>query len=276
MKLTMKMMMSHPLFVRRMFTWFLMVGLLGTGLVFVESTSWGQPAPPPLSVTPLSTTTSSPLQTPTAESTSTPVAEFRFESTIQEYEQADGKSPPPKGCTMFVGSSTFRLWTTIPQDFAAIGGINRGFGGSKVPEVTFVMDRIITPYEPANIVFFCGGNDIAGGTESDKVFADFQEFLKRLWAKHPQCNVFFVSITLAPVREKFWDTQNQYNTKVADLAVKTDRLTFVDVRQCLVDDTGRPLESLFKPDRLHLNPDGQNAIAPVILKAVQRKVSAVP
>ncbi|MGL6194448.1 MAG: GDSL-type esterase/lipase family protein, partial [Thermoguttaceae bacterium] len=195
--------------------------------------------------------------------------EFRFEQAIQDYEKADSVTPPPVGSTLFVGSSTFALWKTIPDDFKAIKAVNRGFGGSTVPEVTQVLPRIITPFKPANVVFFCGGNDIAGGAEPEKVFDDFKIFLKQFWAECPECEIFFVSIFHAPIREKFWTKQDKYNALVKELATKTERLYFIDVRPVLADAGGKPYDKFFKDDMLHLSAEGQDAIVPLILKTVR-------
>ncbi|MGL4595558.1 MAG: GDSL-type esterase/lipase family protein [Thermoguttaceae bacterium] len=195
--------------------------------------------------------------------------EFRFEGAIQQYEKADAVTPPPKGCTLFVGSSTFALWKTIPTDFKEIAGVNRGFGGSTIPEVNYVIDRIITPFEPASIVFFCGTNDIARGAKSGKAFADFQEFLKLLWEKRPDCNVFYMSATHAPVREKFWPEQDKLNDLIKEFATKTNHLYFIDVRPILDDETGKPKPEFFQEDKLHLTTKAHEAIAPLILKTVK-------
>jgi hypothetical protein len=36
---------------------------------------------------------------------------------------------------------------------APVSVLNRGFGGSRIPDVTFYADRIVLPYEPRGIVF---------------------------------------------------------------------------------------------------------------------------
>src|SRR5262245_66348764 len=60
----------------------------------------------------------------------------RFESEIHAFEAADATDPPPQNGIVFTGSSSIRLWTTLAEDFAPLPVINRGFGGSMLPEVT--------------------------------------------------------------------------------------------------------------------------------------------
>src|SRR5687768_2948866 len=51
-----------------------------------------------------------------------------FAKEINAYTQADLTNPPPRGATLFVGSSSIRLWKTLAQDFPQHRVINRGFG----------------------------------------------------------------------------------------------------------------------------------------------------
>ena len=195
--------------------------------------------------------------------------EFRFEKDIVAYEKKSQETPPPENCTMFVGSSTWRLWgDQLEKDFAEFNAVNRGFGGSKIPEQLHVMHRIIFPYKPARIVFFCGGNDVADGTSAETTLDNFKTFLSRLWAECPKTEVYFVSFTSAPVREKFHDEMMKLNHSIRDLAEKTTGLYYVDTFSTLVGEDGRAKEEYFLKDRLHLNRDGQERWIPVIKKAL--------
>ena len=205
--------------------------------------------------------------------TSMPLAqsqEFRFEKDIAAYEKKSQETPPPENCTMFVGSSTWRLWgDQLEKDFAEFKAVNRGFGGSKIPEQLHVMHRIIFPHKPARIAFFCGGNDVAGGASAETTFNNFRLFLSWLWLKNPKTEVYFVSITSAPVREKFHDETLKLNQLAKELADKTTGLYYVDTFSTLVGEDGRAKEEYFLKDRLHLNRDGQERWIPVIKKALQ-------
>jgi len=98
----------------------------------------------------------------------------RFESEIHAFETADLSDPPPRGGIIFSGSSSIRLWTTLKEDFAGLPVVNRGFGGSMLPEVTAFLDRIVIPHKPALVVIYCGGNDINAGRSAEQVTADFK------------------------------------------------------------------------------------------------------
>ena len=89
----------------------------------------------------------------------------KWEAEIRAFEEADRQSPPPTGGIVFAGSSSIRLWTTMTDDFAGLPVLNRGFGGSQIREVTAFADRIVIPYRPRLIVFYCGSNDVDGGQD---------------------------------------------------------------------------------------------------------------
>jgi glycerophosphoryl diester phosphodiesterase/lysophospholipase L1-like esterase len=201
---------------------------------------------------------------------------FRYETSIADYEKTTVENPLPENCSMFVGSSTWRLWgSQLEKDFTEFNAVNRGFGGATIPDVLYVMHRIITPYKPTRIVFFCGGNDIAEGASSEKTFENFKTFLARLWVESPQTkDVFFVSVTTSPSREKFREQTLKYNALVRELAEKTDGLYYIDTLATLLGEDGRADEKYFLQDRLHLNRDGQEHWIPVITAALRTAKTA--
>ncbi len=77
---------------------------------------------------------------------------FKYESSIVRYEKISRDTPPPAGCTMFVGSSTWTGWgKTFDEDFKDMNAVNRGFGGSTIPDWLRVMDSFFR--EVRKIVF---------------------------------------------------------------------------------------------------------------------------
>lgn len=183
--------------------------------------------------------------------------EFRYEKTIQKYEKESKENPPKDGCSMFIGSSSWRLWgKQLEEDFKEFDAVNRGFGGATIPELTFVMDRLYSPYKLKRVFFFCGGNDVARGAQPEQVFEDFKTFLSRLREKNPDTMVYFLSISRSPVREKSWEKTGKVNDMVRELAQKDEKLTYIDTleaMQAFMDAGGDP----WLEDRLHLNREGQ-------------------
>ena len=83
-----------------------------------------------------------------------------WEADIAAFEAEDLSQLPPADATLFVGSSSIRLWKTLSEDMAPLVTLRRGFGGARMRDVVHYADRLITVYRPAQLVLFVGSNDI--------------------------------------------------------------------------------------------------------------------
>ena len=87
---------------------------------------------------------------------------------IAAFKEQDKKSFPAKHAILFTGSSSFRMWNNIQEDFPGYTILNRGFGGSTLQDVIYYAKDIIFPYRPRQLVIYCGENELAS---SDTVTA---------------------------------------------------------------------------------------------------------
>src|ERR1700709_1983633 len=85
-----------------------------------------------------------------------------FWNEIQAFKKNDSAHFPPPNEILFVGSSSFNFWKDVQDYFPGYPIINRGFGGSSLPDVIRYADDIIYPYKPKQVVIYCGENDFAG------------------------------------------------------------------------------------------------------------------
>jgi len=189
--------------------------------------------------------------------------------TVDGYIEQSKTNPPSPGSTFFIGSSTWTQWgTQLEEDFADYKAVNRGFGGSRIPNQLAYMDSLLMPYAPARVLFFCGTNDVASGTSPDSVLRDFKTFLGRLWTVYPETQVYFVSVPHAPSRKKHWDKGDALNRMVRELAVEDEGLIYVDIVNHMYDAEGKVREELYKKDRLHMNRSGQEVWIPRLKNAM--------
>src|SRR6478672_8036417 len=91
-----------------------------------------------------------------------------FWSDIVAFRKSDSATPPPQHAILFVGSSSFTKWTDVSDYFPGYTIINRGFGGSTLVDVIRYAYDVILPYQPKQVVIYCGENDLAA---SDTVTA---------------------------------------------------------------------------------------------------------
>lgn len=180
----------------------------------------------------------------------------RFESEIRAFERADSLQPPPKGAVLFVGSSSIAGWTTLESDFPEHQPINRGFGGSEIPDVIHFAERIVLPYEPETIVFYAGDNDIASGATPKQVAGEFLTFADVIRDALPQTRIVFIAIKPSIARGEMIDGMRTANTLIKFYARGDEQIDFVDVFTPMLDEQRRPREVLFLDDGLHMNARG--------------------
>ncbi len=197
---------------------------------------------------------------------------FRFEKDVQRYEKLSQEEPPTSDTTFFVGSSTFTGWKEIPNDFQSCKAINRGFGGSQISDwLDVAADRILTPYKPSRIVFFCGCNDIASGKTAESVVDDFKTFVQKMRDANPDVVIHFCALHMPPVREKHWNAFKTFNAAVKEIADQDERIFYVDFALATSDENGAGRPELFKNDRLHLTRDAEKILVPLILESIQKE-----
>jgi len=194
-----------------------------------------------------------------------------FWNDIQAFKKQDSVAPPPKSAILFVGSSSFNFWKDVQSYFPNNRIINRGFGGSTLKDVIRYADDIIYPYQPKQVVIYCGENDLA---ESDTVSAAmvlnrFKQLFGMIKNNLPNASVAYVSIKPSPSRQHLMPKMEQANKMIKNFLKKEKRTSFVDVYYPMLTKEGVPVEELFINDNLHMNAKGyaiwQKAIAPHLL-----------
>ncbi len=196
----------------------------------------------------------------------------RFEPEIAAFEKWDSQNAFPKDGILFVGSSSVRLWQSA-EAFPGLPVINRGFGGSTIPDSTHFADRIIFKYKPRTIVFYAGDNDIAGGRSPDRVVADYEAFAKAVHEKLPETKLIYIAIKPSVLRWKLWPKIQETNTRIEKLTKQNDHELYVDIATPMLGSDGQPRKELLRKDGLHMNPQGyeiwNKALAPVLSSTPQ-------
>ena len=180
----------------------------------------------------------------------------RWEKTIRAFEKEDASSFPEQGAILFIGSSSFRMWSTLAEDMAPFPVVNRGFGGSHIDNCTRFADRIAIPYRPSAVVLYAGDNDIAAKKSPDRVLEDFKSFVSVVHASLPGIPIYFASIKPSPRRWEMWEDMKRANALIERYCVDTSYLAYVDVSTPMLDETGIVRGDLYLDDNLHMNADG--------------------
>ena len=195
-----------------------------------------------------------------------------FISEIKNFKKQDSISFPPKDAILFVGSSSFNFWKDVQDYFPGYTIINRGFGGSSIPDVIRYADDIIFPYQPKQIVIYCGENDLASSDKvtSKMVFRRFKKLYHLIRDKMPDENISFVSLKPSPSRKNLMPKIQKANHSIEKFISGQKNISFIDVYNKMLNPDGSPIGEIFKEDSLHMNPKGyviwQKAIQPYLIK----------
>ena len=140
----------------------------------------------------------------------------RFAAQVAKLVADDQAHPPADGSILFIGSSIWRLWSTVAQDMAPLPIYNRAFGGSQTPDMLRHFDALVVPHKPRIIVYYCGSNDVNAGETADAISGRIHEFATRVGKSLPGTKMIFASINRSPDKEKRWDVVDAVNARVRD------------------------------------------------------------
>ena len=193
-----------------------------------------------------------------------------FYNEIQAFKAADKENPPAKDAIVFVGSSSFAMWTDVQEYFPGYKIINRGFGGSGLNDAIEYEDDIIAPYHPKQVVIYSGENDIAANATASDVMQRFTTLFNMIRRDLPDANVVYISIKPSPSREKFMPVMVNANAMIKKFLASQKNTTFVDVYSKMLDGSGKLRPELYREDMLHMKPVGyeiwKEQMAPVLMK----------
>lgn len=195
-----------------------------------------------------------------------------FYSDIKSFEKQDSIHFPPSNEILFVGSSSFTKWTDVQDYFPGYPIVNRGFGGSSLPDVIRYADEIIFPYHPKQIVIYCGENDLAASdtVTAQTVLMRFKVLFEMIRKKLPNVQIDFVSMKPSPSRENLMPKYVEGNLLIKKFLQKKKKASFINIYDAMLDKNGKPMKDIFIGDNLHMNAKGykiwQKIIEPYLVK----------
>jgi lysophospholipase L1-like esterase len=195
-----------------------------------------------------------------------------FWQDIQNFKHQDSLQRPPAHSILFVGSSSFTKWTDVQNYFPGYTIINRGFGGSSLPDVIRYEKEVIFKYQPKQIVIYCGENDLAASDTitGDLVFQRFKQLFSDIRKTLPNVPLVFISLKPSPSRWRLKEKQITANKLIEDYLKKQKNAQFVSVWNAMLGADGKPKPDLFIEDNLHMNAKGyaiwQKLLQPYLMK----------
>ena len=183
---------------------------------------------------------------------------FPFWNEVQKFKTADSIAFPASNQILLIGSSSFTLWKDVQNYFPDRKILNRAFGGSTLADVIRYRYDVIFPYQPKQIVIYCGENDFAS---SDTVTVELvtQRFItlfNYIRAKYKNVPVAYVSMKPSPSRMHLLEKYKEGNKRIQAYLATRPNTKFVDVYNAMLTATGEPTPDIFLKDNLHMNAKG--------------------
>ena len=183
---------------------------------------------------------------------------FPYADEIRDFKHQDSLSFPKPNGILFIGSSSFRMWSDLEQRFPGKPIIRRGVGGCELSNiVNFYTPYILFPYHPRKIFIYAGENDIAYGHSADSVLVNFKKLYRMIRKKLPKAQIYYLSIKPSPSRVKYKEDDLRANEQIKHYIKGRRNCKYLDMNESIYKPgTTQPDSALFRPDYLHLNSKG--------------------
>lgn len=195
-----------------------------------------------------------------------------FWSDIQTFKKQDSIQKPATNAILLIGSSSFTKWRDVSNYFPSYTIINRGFGGSTLVDVIRYAYDIVIPYQPKQVIIYCGENDLASSENISpaEVLVRVKTLFGIIRTNFPTATIDYVSIKPSPVRASIQPRVKEANKIIKAFLAKQNNAGFIDIYDAMLNAKGNMREELYIGDRLHMKPEGyaiwKKIMEPYLLK----------
>ena len=180
---------------------------------------------------------------------------------------AERMSCPYEPKTIFYGSSSIRLWSSLYEDFEPFKPVNLGFGGSTLAACVWFFDRIVAPIRhPKTFILYAGDNDLGDGRHPEEVLIFFREFMVKFRSRYPDVPFYFISVkpslSRMEILKEIVATNELIENEISSMTLNEQ---FVNVYEKMIGKDGKPIAAYFEDDGLHMNRQGYIVWREVIL-----------
>ena len=193
---------------------------------------------------------------------------YWYEEEIKRLEK-DYTKTANEAETIFYGSSSIRLWTSLNEDFKELKPVNLGFGGSTLAACVWFFERVMTTYHPKRIIIYAGDNDLGDGRHPEEVFIFFQQLVVKINKRFGDLPCYFVSLKPSISRWQMVDQFKYTNNLIeTEIITRNDNWHFINVFKEMIDPSGRLKKEYFLNDGLHLSENGYRLWKEIIKKHI--------
>ena len=193
-----------------------------------------------------------------------------FDQEIKKLILKKDKLLSKKNLIVFYGSSSFRLWNNLNEDFKSYNVLNYGFGGAFIEDCIRYFDRLFSNINPIAFVLYVGGNDLSLEYSNRKINSLFKILLTKIKSQFPNTKIICVSIKPSYHRIEKFKKIKKLNTIMKEELMKNHKNSYVDIFKLFLNKDEKIIESYFVKDNLHLSKKGYEVWKKAMLKVFQK------
>lgn len=160
------------------------------------------------------------------------------------------------GATVFTGSSTIRMWRTLPEISSGEIVLNTGFGGSKATDLERYLFPLVLKFDPKRVFIYEGDNDLWADVAPEEILASLDRIVTRIQLAAPNTKIYLIGAKPSPSRWAKKVLYQSFNQQLEKYSKSKEGVSFIDTWAALTDSAGNARPELYIKDQLHLNEDG--------------------
>lgn len=188
----------------------------------------------------------------------------RFQGEVDALNAKEFNIDPGKEVVVFTGSSSIRMWKDVQDFYPDINAINTGFGGSHFSDLFQYLDELIFRFDPDKVFIYEGDNDVAGEKKPIQILLHAAMVYGAVKTKLPDAKIYFISPKPSISRWHLKETYEETNSLLKDFCNANENLSYIDVWNPMLNNSGEPMSDIFIEDDLHMNAKGYQIWGKVI------------
>ena len=196
---------------------------------------------------------------------------LQWESEIAVFDSLNLVEHADASTLLVTGSSSVRLWDSIQSDLAPYKVMQRGYGGAKLTDYNYYVERIIVPRQFKAIVVFVANDiaDVEGDRNPKEVKQLFKELVRQVSRRNPDTPLCWIEVTPTPKRWKVSPEIRKASALIKAYCDKNEDLHFISTFEQYTTPEGLPDSTFFREDMLHLNRTGYQLWSDIIKASLE-------
>jgi len=160
------------------------------------------------------------------------------------------------GGTVVTGSSTIKMWRSLPEISSGEAVLNTGFGGSKAADLERYLFPLVLKFDPKRVFIYEGDNDLWADVPVQEILNSLKQIVTRIHLVDPRIEIILIGAKPSPSRWAKKETYQTFNQLLKSYCDREEQVTYLHTWNALTDAQGNPRPELYIQDQLHLNSAG--------------------